>query len=264
LYPRLFQFGHFAIPTYGAFTALALVAFLVAVLQFARRVGLNAHKLWNLGLIGILTSLIAARLLLAAAYFSAFRAHPFWVLGLASSRSVWISPVAVIVGFSAATLYALAEGLPILRTLDCIAPCAALAVVLNRTGAYLAGLNYGLPAAPRSWAVTYTSCIAALWYHTPLGEKLYPVQLYQALASLIIFGVLSSWLPRRRQNGELVGLWLLLSAFTGFFLESYRAEPQGSLFAHQLAFVLMVIAGAAFLLRWKFGGYTVENDAQRP
>jgi phosphatidylglycerol---prolipoprotein diacylglyceryl transferase len=264
LYPRLFQLGHFAIPTYGAFAALALVASLAALLHFARRLGLNTHKLWNLGLIGILASLIAARLLLAAAYFSAFRARPFWVLGLASSRCAWISPVAVVVGFSAATLYALAEGLPILRTLDCIAPCAALAIVINRTGAYLAGLDYGLPAAPRIWGVTYTSLIAASWYHTPLGVKLYPVQLYQALASLIIFGVLSSWLRRRTQNGELAGLWLLLSGFASFFLEFYRAEAQSSLFAHQFAFVLMVVAGAALLLRWKSGRYTVGNDAQRP
>lgn len=260
LYPRLFQLGRFAIPTYGALTALALVAALAALLHFARRLALDANKLWNLGLIGILTTLIAERLLLAVAYFGAFRAHPFWVLGITASHSGWIFPVAVVTGFAAATLYVLAEGLPYLRVLDCVAPCAALGLTLNRIGAFLAGLDYGLPSA-QAWGVRYTSRIAAFWYQTPLGVRLYPVQLYEALASLLIFLALCWWLPRRTQDGELAGLSLFLCGVSAFFLDFYCAAVQSSLFAHQAAFALMVIASAALLLRRKSGGYTVENDA---
>jgi len=260
LYPRLFQLGRFAIPTYGAFTALALVAALVALLQFARRLALDANKLWNLGLIAILTTLIAERLLLAVAYFGAFRAHPFWVLGITTSHSGWIFPVAVVMGFAAATLYVLAEGLSFLRVLDCIAPCAALGLALNRTGAFLAGLDYGLPSA-QAWGVRYSSRIAAFWYHTPLGVRLYPVQLYEAITSLLIFLTLCWWLPRRTQDGELAGSWLFLFGLTGFFLDSHRAAVQSSLFARQATFALMVISSAALLISRKSDGYTVDNDA---
>jgi len=138
LYPRLLQFGHFAIPTYGAFTALALVAALAALAQLARRLSLNPNKLWNLGLIGILTALIGSRLLMIAVYFSAFREHPFWVLGLAADRGLWVGVFALILGIAAGLLYALAEGLPLLRVLDCVTPAAALGLVLNRAGALLA------------------------------------------------------------------------------------------------------------------------------
>lgn len=264
MYPRLFQFGHYAIPTYGAFTALALVAALAALLHFARRLALDANKLWNLGLIGILTALIAARLLLVAAYFSAFRQHPFWVLGLTANRSSWIDAVTVLLGFAAAILYALAEGLPILRVLDCIAPSAALALVLNRTGAFFAGIDYGV-AAPHAWGVTYTSRIAALWYHTPLGVRLYPVQLYEAIASLVIFALLAWWLPRRTQDGELWGAWLFLSGFAGFFLAFYGAAGQSQWILRPSEAVLMVTASAAFLVCRKSGndtgGYTVVDDS---
>jgi phosphatidylglycerol---prolipoprotein diacylglyceryl transferase len=262
LYPRLFQFGHFAIPTYGAFTALALVAALVVLPNFAQRLSLGANKLWNLGLIGILTTLIAARLLLVAAHLSAFRRHPFWVLGLAVNRSAWIFFIAALLGFAAAALYALAEGLPILRVLDCAAPAAALGLVLNRIGAFLAGLDYGIPAA-HAWGVTYTSRIAAVWYHTPIDVKLYPVQLYEAVASLAVFGLLTWWLPRRTQDGELAGSWLLLVGVAGYFFDFFRATSQHQLFLHQTIFALMVATSPAFLLRRKLPGYTVENDAPR-
>jgi phosphatidylglycerol:prolipoprotein diacylglycerol transferase len=260
LYPRLFQFGHFAIPTYGAFTALALVAALAALLIFARRLTLDANKVWNLGLIAILTTLLAARLLLVVVYFGAFRQHPMWVLGLAANRASSIDVIAVLIGLAAAILYALAEGLPILCTLDCIAPPAALAVVLNRTGAFLAGLDYGLPTE-HAWSVTYTSHIAALWYHTPLGVKLYPVQLYEAIASLAIFAVLLWWLPRRTQDGELWGAWLFLSGLAGFFLAFCRASSQTQWTLHQPVAVLMVVASVAFLIRRKPRNYTVEDGS---
>jgi phosphatidylglycerol---prolipoprotein diacylglyceryl transferase len=262
LYPRLFQFGHFAIPTYGALTALALVAALAALLHFARRLSLNAGKVWNLGLIAILTTLLAARLLLAIVYFGAFRQHPVWVLGLAAAHSTWADTIAVLIGLAAAILYALAEGLPVLRTLDCIAPSAALAVALNRTGAFLAGLDFGLPA-PHAPAVTYTSRIAAYWYHTPLGIPLYPVQLGEAIASALILIALIAWLPRRTQDGELWGVWLFLSGLTGFFLAFYRAVSQTQWTLRQPVALAMVVLSAAFLLRRKSNLYTGNDDPPR-
>jgi len=260
LYPRLFQFGHLAIPTYGAFTALALVAALIALLHFARRFALNPNQVWNLGLVTILTTLVAARLLLVVAYFSVFRRHPFWVLGLATNHSEWIDSIAVLIGLAAGILYALAEGLPILRTLDCIAPSVVIAVALNRTGAFLAGLDYGLPSS-RAWSVTYSSRIAALWYHTPLGIRLHPVQLSEALSSLIILVALLWWLSRRTQDGELFGAWLFLYGTATFFLAFDRAANQTLWVIRQPVAVAMVVASAAFLIRRRTRSYTVGDDS---
>jgi phosphatidylglycerol---prolipoprotein diacylglyceryl transferase len=265
LYPRLFEFGHFAIPTYGAFTALALVAMLAASLHFARRLALDANQVWNLGLIAILTTLIAARLLLVVTYFGAFRQHPVWILGLAAAHTSWADPVAVLLGAAAAILYALAEGLPILRTLDCIAPSVSLALALNRIGAFIAGLDFGLPTA-HAWSVTYTGRLAALWYHTPLGMPLYPVQIYEAVAALAIFCILAWWLPHRMQDGELWGTWLFLSGFADFFVGFYRAASQTRWILHWPVAVLMVLASPVFLLRRTSPiarEYTVENDPSR-
>lgn len=249
MYPRLLQLGHVAIPTYGALTALALIAGLAAAVYFARRLHLDPNKIWSLCLIEILTTLIGARLLLVFSYFSAFRQHPFWILGLTNIHNQWVIALGMVAGLGAAILYALAEGLPVLIMLDCLAPAAALAMGINRIGAFLAGLDYGT-TTPSHWSVIYTSRVAALWYRTPLGIRLHPVQLYEAAASLLILAVLVWWLPRRSQDGELAGAWLFLYGFSSFFLSFYRAGSGLIPLAEPLA-IAAVIAGAALWVRRK-------------
>ncbi len=87
MHPRLFQFGHIAIPTYGVLAAIALVAALAMATHTARRLALDANIVWNLGLIGIFTALLGSRLLLILFHFRDFLAHPFWILGLVTIRS---------------------------------------------------------------------------------------------------------------------------------------------------------------------------------
>jgi phosphatidylglycerol:prolipoprotein diacylglycerol transferase len=274
LYPRFFQFGHFAIPTYGVLVAIALVAALALLLYFARRLALDPNKLWNVGLIAILTTLIGERLLVVVVYFSAFREHPFWVLGPAANRIPpgWVEPAAMLLGVAAAALYGMAEGLPLLRVLDCAALSASLPLAIGSAGAFLAGAHYGLPA-PSGWAVTYTSPFSWLWYGTPLGVRLYPVQLYAALVFVVIFVLLLWWLPRRRQDGELAGGWLFLAGVAGALLDFYRPTGQDHFWFHQPLFLAMVVAGGALLLHRNSRSpapvdsarqYTGADDLQEP
>jgi phosphatidylglycerol:prolipoprotein diacylglycerol transferase len=246
VHPRLLQFGHLAIPTYGALTALALIAALAAAVHLARRLSLDHNKVWTLSLTATLTALIAARLLLVAAHFSIFRQHPFWILGLTGGRDWWIVPASVALGIAAAVLYALSEDLSLFRVADTLAPAAALAVTINRIGAFLAGLDFGTPAA-LPWSVTYTSRIAAIWYRTPLGIPLHPAQLYEAAAALIIFALLIWYLPRRRHDGEIAGAALFLFGLTAPFLDLFRAGQTRPAFSLALS-IATVIAGAALWL----------------
>ncbi len=246
MHPRLLQFGHIAIPTYGALTALALIAALAAAVHFARRLSLDPNKVWTLSLTAILTALIAARLLLVAAHFSTFRQHPFWILGLTGEHDWWIAPVSVALGIAAAVLYALSEGLPLLRVADTLAPAAALAVAINRIGAFLGGLDFGTPAT-LPWSVTYTSRIAAIWYRTPLSIPLHPVQLYEAVAALIVFALLIWYLPRHHHDGEIAGAALFLFGLTAPFLDLFRAYQTDPVFSLALS-IAAVLAGASLWL----------------
>jgi phosphatidylglycerol:prolipoprotein diacylglycerol transferase len=260
VHPRLLQFGHIAIPTYGALTALALIAALTAAVHFARRLSLDPNKVWTLSLYAILTTLISARLLVVIAHLGAFRQHPFWILGLTTLHDWWVAPVSIALGIAAAILYALAEGLPLLRVADCLAPAVSIALAVNRVGAFVAGLDFGTPTdAP--WSVTYTSRIAALWYHTPLGIPLHPVQLYDAAIPVIIFALLAWWLPRRRQDGELAGAALFFFGIANVFLSFYRADLSSPILSLALS-IAAVLAGAALWLDRKNNPhrYTSTDD----
>jgi phosphatidylglycerol:prolipoprotein diacylglycerol transferase len=237
------------------FTALALLAALGMSVETAPKRGLRPDKVWNLGLVAILAALIGARLLLVVVYFRAFSAHPFWLLGVATITNDWIALGGVAIGLGAAVLYALAEGLPLLRTADAVAPAATLAFAINRVGAFLGGAAWGTRTT-MPWGVIYRSEIAWIWYKTPLGMKLHPVQLYDAACSLVIFALLL-WMGRirRDQPGEIAGAWLFLYGVARFFVEFYRGDAaglrllSGALTLAQALAVVAVIAGGLLFMR---------------
>ncbi|MBV8629473.1 MAG: prolipoprotein diacylglyceryl transferase [Silvibacterium sp.] len=246
MYPRLVQFGHVVIPTYGALTALALVASLAAAMHFARHLSLDANKVWTLLVTAILTALVGARMLTVLTHFAAFRQHPFWVFGLTSVRDWWIAPVSAALGIAAGILYALAYGLPVFSVADALAPATAFGLAINRIGAFLAGMDFGTPAAV-PWAVTYTSRIAALWYRTPLDIPLHPVQIYEAVVWLGVFGLLAWRLQRRHHHGELAGVGLFSSGLANPILSLWQSEPGHPAFSLVLS-VAAVLVGAVLLL----------------
>jgi phosphatidylglycerol---prolipoprotein diacylglyceryl transferase len=255
VFPVLFHFGHFAIPTYGVFTAAALLAALAVSVQTAERVGLRSEKIWNLGLIAILAALFGARLLLVAVHLRTFRAHPFWMLGLANMPGVWIPLGGVAIGVVGALLYALAEGMPLRSTADALAPAAALGFAINRIGAFCGGEGWGTRTR-LPWGVIYHNVAAYLWYQTPLRVKLHPVQVYDAVLSLVLFGLLVAMIRRRPRAGEVAGTWLFLYGVGRFFLEFLRGDTAGErllggalTFGQALAFAAVLAGGTLWLRR---------------
>jgi phosphatidylglycerol:prolipoprotein diacylglycerol transferase len=245
--------------------ALGLLSALAVSVLTARRVGLSAEKIWNLDLLAILTALFAGRLLMILMHPYLFRSHPFWLLGLLSLPDVWFALVGALAGVMAGALYALAEGLPLLRIADSLAPAAALAFCFNRLGAFCAGFAWGTPTH-LPWGVVYRSPVAYLWYRVPLGVTVHPVQLYDAFFSLLLFAFLLGMARRAAggNDGEIAGAWLFLYGVIRFFLEFLRGDPArtpllgGALTLAQGLAIAGVVAGAILWLRRpsSFGAYT--------
>ncbi len=251
------------------FTAAALLAALAVSVQVAQGLGLRNDKIWNLGLIAILAALVGARLLLVATNFQAFRAEPFWLLGLANIPGAWVPLGGVAIGAGAALLYALAEGLPLRRTADALAPGAALAFAVNRVGAFCGGAAWGTRTG-LPWGVIYRNVEAYLWYQTPLRVKLHPVQLYDAALSLLLLGLLLAMIRRSRRAGELAGTWLFLYGVGRFFLEFLRGDTAGErllggalTLGQALASVAVLAGGALWLQRRGPAGPTAEPEPVR-
>lgn len=252
MYPRLFQFGHLAVPTYGVTSAIALVVALNVAMRIARKLALPPEKIWNLGIYTLLGGLIASRLLMVVTHFALFRYNPLWLLGLSPSYVPWIPWVSAAIACAIAWLYTKAEELPLRGSLDAYAPALTAGFAIQALGAFLAGAHYGTPTHS-ALAVTYSSSYAALWYHTPLHMHLVPVQLYHAMACIVILTGLLLWLPRRTQPGELAGLWLLAYGFAVFFLQFYRgdATTSGIFTPIQRLAIAAVVLSAVLLFKRK-------------
>ena len=219
----------------------------------ARIAGLNAGQVWNLCVVALFAALVGQRLLLVALNWSDLRLHPAWLLALAMIHHPLLAAAGALAGVGSAALYARWRRLPLASTADALAAPVALGLAFEQLGALLAGSGYGTETAVR-WAVIYTNPLAARWSGTPLGIPLHPVQGYAALAFLSLSISLLVWLPERRRQGDVAGLWLLGMGVVVFLTELWRDPegrgmlPGGALDGPQLVAILLVLAGGLALM----------------
>ena len=254
MYPVLFHIGAVLIPSYGAVGAVGVLLALFLTQRTARVAGVSAADVWNLSVAAVFTALVAGRVLLIAANWSALAQHPRWALGLAMIHHPLVATVSVAAGLAAAAVYARWRRLPSWPLADALAAPLALGLAFEQFGALLAGSGYGTDASPKlPWAVTYTSALAQRWSGTPIAVPLHPVQAYAALAFFVLAVFLFFWLPVQRQTGDATGLCLMGLGTAIFFTEIWR-DPEGrgvifggALDGPQIAAVLLVLCGALAL-----------------
>lgn len=253
MHPVLFHIGAVYIPSYGAIAAIGVLLALLLAQRLAAIVGIAPQHVWNLSILVLCTSLIAARLLLVAFNWRDLLVHPMWMLGLAMIHNPLLAGAGALAGLVAAWIYARRMKLPLLITADVLAAPVALALAFEQVGALLAGSGYGI-AASVPWAVTYTSPLAARWSGAPLGIAVHPVQAYAAIGLLTLAMGLGAVVLMRRRAGDGAGIGLLGGGVVVFVTECWRdwegrgAVLHGALDGPQIAAVILVLAGALLLL----------------
>jgi phosphatidylglycerol:prolipoprotein diacylglycerol transferase len=103
------------------------------------------------------------------------------------------------------------------------------------------------------WAVTFTDVYASRAVGTPLDTPLHPSQLYEALATLIIFSILVWLAPRKRFAGQVTLAYVVLYSITRFGLEFFRGDVGrgfvGPLSTSQVVAIILVLLAAFFYFR---------------
>ena len=89
-----------------------------------------------------------------------------------------------------------APQLPGWATADVLAPGVVIGQAIGRLGCFAAGCCYG-KGATVPWAVTFPDIYAARQVGTPLDTPLHPTQIYESLATLLIFASSSGSRPAR-------------------------------------------------------------------
>lgn len=254
MHPVLFHAGALVIPSYGAVAAAGVVLALLLAQRTARRLGLSPTQVWNLCVIALFAAMVGSRLFLLLVNWRILLQHPSWILLLAMIHHPLVGAAGAIAGLACAWLYARWQKLPLLAVADAVAAPLALGLAFEQAGELLSGSGYGLAASPRlPWPVTYSSPLAARWSGTPLGIPLHPVQAYAAAAFLLLAVLLLALLPRLKQRGDAIGLWLMGTGVCIYVTELWRdRDGRGSVFGGvldgpQIAAIALVLASALLL-----------------
>src|SRR5689334_21213870 len=227
MYPRLLELGPITVYTYGVLLAAAYLFGLQLARVRAKKRGLDANRVLDLGIYIIISALVGAKLLLRITDFKSFTANPRELLTLARSGGVFYGGLIVAVGV--ALWYIRRVGLPLWTTCDVFAPGIALGHVVGRFGCLFAGCCYGKPTT-KPWGITFTDTFAATNVGTPLGVPLHPTQLYEAGAELLILILLLITERKGRPfAGRTFWLYMLLYAISRFIIEFYRGDDRGAI-----------------------------------
>jgi phosphatidylglycerol:prolipoprotein diacylglycerol transferase len=258
VYPRLFtlpafhlfrwQPGPFTLHTYGLLLAAAFLTGLYVAGRQARKAGLDAARVSDLGVYVLIAGLVGAKLLLVVVDFQHFREHPDELFSIFQSGGVFYG--GLIAALPVAAWYARRHGLPGWATADVLAPGVAIGQAIGRLGCFAAGCCFGRPTDV-AWAVTFRDAYANRYVGTPLDIAVHPTQIYESLLTLLIFFMLLFVAARKRFHGQVAISYVVLYAVARFTVEFYRGDTaRGSVFGgvlstSQFIAILMLLGALA-------------------
>jgi phosphatidylglycerol:prolipoprotein diacylglycerol transferase len=254
MHPRLLVTPLFTIHTFGVLLASAYLAAFWWLVRGARRAGVDPEAVASLGSWAIVGALVGAKALLMFRTMDDYVQSPSALWSLLTSAGDFYGGFIGGVAASAVFFWRHPE-VRFWLVADLSAPAIALGQAIGRIGCLMAGDDYGR-AASVPWAVTFTDPDAAALGGAPLGVPLHPVQLYESIVCLALFGFLVWYGHRRRTEGNVILAYTLLYAAARFWLEFYRGDAdRGFVFGGLLstsqfiAVILFVLAAAMVAMR---------------
>ena len=253
MYPELFHIGSFPINTYGVLLALAFLAALFVAARLGARDGLARERVFDLGLWMLLGGLVGSKLLLMVA--EPEYAHDLWrliSLDFLRSGGVWYG--GFLGGLLTGVLLIRRYKLPFWKVTDAFAPGVALGQAIGRQGCFAAGCCWGKPTT-LPWGVEFGE-LAHRITGVPVGVHLHPTQLYESVASALLFLFLYRLHRRKRFDGQVIATYAVLYGLIRFLIEFVRDDPRGDiagltsmtgLSTSQLISLFVVIGGLIFL-----------------
>lgn len=227
MHPILFEWGPLRLYTYGlCFAVGVLLGAWLAGRQVRREADcpLSAAALGDLILAAVIGGVVGGRLLYILLNWPEYAARPWEIIALWHGGLIFYG--GFVGGVLAACWYAhrrLTQARAwsfanFLRVLDLLMPSLAIAQSVGRLGCFFNGCCYGRPTTS-AWGMMFPGAPAPL----------YPTQLLESLATLILFVVLraiQAW-PHRRaplRPGLLIALYLILYGTARFAIEFLRGD----------------------------------------
>lgn len=235
MHPILVKFGAVHIYSYGAMMAVAFLAFAYFASRRACALGMNGEEIINLSIYLIIAGLIGSRILFILLNMDYYRQNPFEIFMVWKGGLVWYG--GFISAFAAALIYMRAKRMPVIRTLDLLAPYLALGQAIGRIGCFLNGCCYGKP----------TTLPVGVVFNEIQGP-VHPAQLYESAAMLIVFLILRKRVPG---DGKTLLVYLILYSSFRFFVEFLRGDNPSVMMGLTISQLISIGVFASSVILWK-------------
>lgn len=221
-----------------SYVFLYFIAFIVSTFLLRHELKRNnyaPHLYVTLMVVGLITGIIGSKIYYLIGIWKEFTLSPFeTIFNIAGQGSYG----GFILGGISIALTLKLKKLPLLKTLDVIAPIVPMGQVFGRLGCFLAGCCHGIPSHV-PWALSFPNGLY------PVHVKVHPTQLYEMFICFCIFILLWKLRKKETEYGVKFGLYLVLADLGRFIVEFYRLNPKVlfSLTVPQIIAVLGVMIG---------------------
>ena len=254
MHPILIKIGSFQLPTYGLLLALALLTAIVTADRLGRREGFDGSRILDFSTWIIVVGLIGAKVLMIISDWGYYSRDPGEIFSLNTLEAGGVFYGGFIASALFAIWYVRTYKLPPLKMFDIYAPAVALAQSVGRLGCFSAGCDYGTRTTS-VLGVVFTNPYSHEVTGVPLNTRIHPTQLYESLATLVI-GLILLWrFGRKKRDGEIFVLYLVMYAVARFFLEFLRGDEDRGFVFHHLLSTSQFIAILAVLVAIGLWGY---------
>lgn len=245
--PFLFHIGSIGVPAFFFMIMIAALSATFYAYHLAKKEkGLDPVVMLDLGIIGIIASVIGARvihiLVENPGYYweDPVRVFYFWQGGFVSLGAFLFSLIGWLV-------YLRWRKLDTWRYLDAAVRVVPIIIFFVRVGCLCAGCCYGKPT-DFFIHLRFTDAAGAAGALHP-GEALHATQLYNMLNAVVMFFVLRWVYFHRRYYGQLLVVFFVYYGVTRFFIEFLRGDADrgmwwgGALSSGQIAMIGTCITG---------------------
>ncbi len=231
MHPILFSVFGKEIYSYGIMAALGFLCSILTWLWLGRRETRPSGFAADLGFWLMTSGIVGSRLAYVVANASYYRTHLLEIMRIDQGGLIFYG--GFLLACLALVLFARHHRLPLWHLADFAIPGLAIGHALGRIGCFLNGCCYGRPAGDAFCGIAYPPlCEPGKLFP---GIPLYPVQLIESAALLILWFVLLFAYPRRKKNGAVFALYLVLYPPIRFLLEYLRGDERQSWFALDVA-----------------------------
>jgi phosphatidylglycerol:prolipoprotein diacylglycerol transferase len=262
MHPILFHFGPAIVPSYGVLAAVAILAGLLLGQRTARQQGLDPARVWTASVFALFLSALAAKAVAVGMHWQAFREQPLQLLSMTALGGSGQGYVGLGVGLLVVIAYARHNRIALRAMLDCLAAPLLAAMAIESLGCLLAGSAFGMPSHAW-WGIEFHTLYAMLWWGTPMGIPLVPVQIITAAADALL-ALFVYWMGNwGLRTGRLAGTALLGGGFAHFLLQFWRGDVDGLSWTHGVLtatqLVCLAMLAAAVWFWWDLPEWRVER-----